>query len=267
MIVRRVRAVFEAGGLGGVVRALARRIVTPRARAFRPAVAAVRTGAGLEIGGPSPIFARGGLLPLYPQAARLDNLNFASRTIWEGAIAGGDSFVYDRRRAPGTQHIGEGSDLSAIGDARYDFVLSSHMLEHTANPLKALVEWKRVLRLGGTLVLVLPHGSDTFDHRRPVTTLAHLRDDLARGTGEDDLTHVAEILALHDVVRDPGVGDETTFRARAACNHELRSLHHHVFDEELARAAVTEAGFAVASVERVRPYHIVLLATKPTVAS
>lgn len=38
-----------------------------------------------------------------------------------------------------------------------DFVFSSHLLEHLDDPLATLKEWWRVLRVGGHLVLYLPH--------------------------------------------------------------------------------------------------------------
>jgi len=43
-----------------------------------------------------------------------------------------------------------------------------------------------VLGRGGMLVLVVPHPKRTFDHRRPVTTMAHLLEDERGETGEDD---------------------------------------------------------------------------------
>jgi SAM-dependent methyltransferase len=263
MILKRVMAVFKAGGLSAVVGAVVRRIRMPHARAYAACRGIVAGARGIEIGGPSPIFARGGLLPLYPLAARVDNVNFASATIWEGTIAEGESFQFHPGKAPGRQYIAEGADLRGVPAGEYDFVLSSHTLEHTADPLRALAGWKGLLRPGGTLILIVPHRDGTFDHRRPVTTLAHLIQDQERGMGEDDLTHLPEILELHDLARDPGVTDVATFRERAARNVEVRSLHHHVFDSRLAMAVVTQAGLVPVSVEPLEPYHIIVLAQVP----
>lgn len=41
-------------------------------------------------------------------------------------------------------------------DASYDFVHSAHCLEHVRDPLEALLNWWRVLRPGGHLLLSLP---------------------------------------------------------------------------------------------------------------
>jgi SAM-dependent methyltransferase len=261
VIVKRVVSVFKAGGVAAVVSAIVRRLGTPRARCFPICRQIVSGATGMEIGGPSPIFARGGLLPLYPLVTRVDNCNFAPSTIWEGVIKEGNSFHWGK--IPGRQFIAEGTVLHMIPSGRYDFVLSSHMLEHTANPLRALAEWGRLLRTGGGLVLVVPHRDGTFDHRRPITTMQHLIEDLETGMGEDDLTHLPEILELHDVSRDPGVSDAVKLRERAMHNAEIRSLHHHVFDTRLALAAVERAGLDILAVEPLRPYHIVVVARKP----
>jgi SAM-dependent methyltransferase len=265
LIVKRFVNVFKAGGVAGVLSAAARRIRTPHARSFPQCREMVSDGIGIEIGGPSPIFAWGGLIPLYPVARRIDNVNFASSTIWEDATREGDTFHFYSRKAPGRQFLAEGADVRVITSGKYDFVLSSHMLEHTANPLRALDEWKRLLKSGGALVLVIPARDGAFDHRRPITTLAHLIEDFDKNVSEDDLTHLAEVLQLHDLSRDPGVTDARTFHERAERNAEFRSIHHHVFDTRLAADTVFHAGFELLAVEPLKPYHIVMLARKPLV--
>jgi hypothetical protein len=57
------------------------------------------------------------------------------------------------------------------------------------------------------LVLLLPHKRHTFDYCHPVTALAHLVDDFKAEMGEDDLTHLPEILVLRDLERDPDGGE------------------------------------------------------------
>ncbi len=237
----------------------------PARPALRPAIlAATNGGTGLEIGGPSPVFFRGKLLPVYPRAERIDNVNFAGVTAWESDLRDGGEFRFDPARPPGRQFLREATNLHDLPDAAYDFVLSSHCLEHVANPLAALAEWRRVVRPGGALVLLLPDPTRTFDHRRPVTPLAHLQADLADRTSEADLTHLEEILALHDLRRDPWAGTPEEFRVRSERNATNRCLHHHVFDLDLMRAALAASGWAVDGVERVRPLHLVALAHRPT---
>jgi len=217
---------------------------------------------GLEIGGPSTIFTQRGHIPVYPLAARIDNCNFEHRTVWEGTVHEGETFVFNSQKAPGRQYVAEASELGRITDGAYDFVLSSHCIEHLANPRRGLAEWIRVLKDDGLLVLIVPHKDGTFDHRRPVTSLAHLIQDFEAGTTEHDLTHLDEILKLHDLARDPEAGGAAAFAERSKRNYENRCLHHHVFDTRLAVALVEHAGLQILAVEPVRPYHIVVIARK-----
>ena len=263
MLIKRLVSVFRAGGASAVLSAIVRRVRMPHARSFSLARQLIRGKTGLEIGGPSPIFSRGGLLPIYPHAARIDNCNFARRTIWEGEIEVSDEPTFRAGRTPGRQFVAEGGSLGTIADESYGFVLSSHMIEHTANPVGTLNEWARILQPSGVLVLIVPHRDGTFDHRRTVTSLEHLLHDAKRSTGEDDLTHIDEILAHHDLTRDAGASDVASFSARAFNNMAVRSMHHHVFDSRLVVAMLAAAGFVVVSVEAVLPYHVFAIAVKP----
>jgi SAM-dependent methyltransferase len=213
-----------------------------RVRGYRAFQDVVRGRSGLEVGGPSRLFRT--RLPLYPVIGALDGVNFGDTTVWEGRLSAGRTFEWGGA-ARGEQYLCEASRLDPVPSGAYDFVLSSNCLEHVANPLAALAEWRRVTRPGGWLVLALPRRERTFDHRRPVTTMAHLLDDLRAGRGEDDLTHLEEILALHDLSRDPLAGTPEAFAARSRANRENRCLHHHVFDAALVRGVMEHAGYAV----------------------
>lgn len=262
-MLRRGLALLRSRGVFGVARAVARRIRPPRARAVPLVRALVRDQAGLEIGGPSGVFRYSGPVPLYDVVGSLDNCNFAHETLWENALREGKSFRFHPRRRPGWQFIAEARALPMVPDGRYDFVLSSHTLEHLANPLGGLREWVRVIRPGGTLVLVVPHKDGMFDHRRPVTAWAHLLEDDARQTPEDDLTHLPEVLALHDLSRDPGAGTAEAFAERSRRNADTRGMHHHVLNTPLASRIVDSAGLQLRAVEPVQPCHILVVATKP----
>ena len=52
---------------------------------------------------------------------------------------------------------GDAQTLKGIKDAEFDFVYSSHTLEHMDNAELSLKNWWRVLRPGGFLILYLPH--------------------------------------------------------------------------------------------------------------
>lgn len=220
----------------------------------------VENKCGLEIGGPSGVFGDAGILPLYRYAATLDNCVFSQETIWEGKRSEGRTFRFHPRREEGFNFIREATDLHGISDNAYDFVVSSHSLEHVANPVKALKEWVRVVKSGGAIMVLLPHYRGTFDHRRRPTPVEHMLEDYGRGTDEQDLTHLQEILEFHDLSRDPGASNAGDFYRRSLHNFENRCLHHHVFDESNSFRLFEAVGLKVEIQEFAKPYHIVMLA-------
>jgi SAM-dependent methyltransferase len=244
-----------------VVKAVRRRLRRPLAGAdvYRSSLAGRR---GLEIGGPSEVFTDEGRLPIYRDLDHLDNCLFAGTTLWTGAVQAGRSFEFHPSKNLGSQFICEAANLEVIQDSTYECVLASHCLEHVANPLRALAEWKRVLKNDGLLLLLLPHRDGTFDHRRPVTPFSHMIEDYEQGKGEDDLTHVPEILALHDLALDKPAGTLDQFRNRCLDNFRQRAIHHHVFDTRTAVTLVDHAGFQVLRVDAIKPFHIVILAIR-----
>jgi len=187
----------------------------------------------------------------------LDNCVFSSATIWSSQS---EKYEFHPRKNPGRTFVCEGFDLKVIPDGSYDFVLSSHNLEHFANPIRALKEWERVVRPGGALVLVLPYYGKTFDHRRRPTDVTHMFEDFERNTQEDDLTHLPEILELHDLTMDPLAGSFENFRKRSLDNIQNRCLHHHVFDQQNSRELLERLGMDVIAVELAHPFHLVLFA-------
>jgi SAM-dependent methyltransferase len=212
----------------------------------------LRGRAALEIGGPSEIFALGPL-PIYGVLRSVDNCNYASQTLWKP-----DGF------GPryGRTFICEASSLKDVSDQSYACVLSSHSLEHVANPLKALYEWRRVLTTDGLLLLILPDKDHTFDWRRPTTTLEHMISDYENQTAEDDLTHMDEILRLHDLSKDLPAGTPEQFRARSLNNSVVRALHHHVFTLSSTLELLSYAGFSSILSEIAIPIHIIVLARR-----
>ncbi|WP_157985328.1 methyltransferase domain-containing protein [Lentzea terrae] len=262
-MIKAVLAKLKNDGVSGLITVVHDRFFPAQMSYYDSARHLFRDKVGLEIGGPTRWFRGGNLVPVYPDAARIDNCNFSAQTLWEGSIVEGATFRYDEQHEPGVQYVAEATDLSMIADGTYDFVLSSHVVEHTANPILAMSEWIRVLKEQGTLVLVVPHLNGTFDRNRPVTTLAHMIEDFEQRMPETDTTHVPEVLALHDLARDPEAGSPEEFAKRCADNLATRGLHHHVFDTALLIELVDHVGLEIMAVEAFRPFNIVVIARKP----
>jgi len=186
---------------------------------------------GIEIGGPSAVFKTTGYLPLYFVIETLDGVNFSNNTIWEGPLSAKEPYRFENKI--GKQFIGEGSNLNFVETNYYDFVLSCNNLEHIANPIKAIVEWKRIIKGNGIILLILPNKKANFDHKREYTTLEHLINDYTENVHENDLTHLPEILNLHDLKRDAQAGSFEQFKTRSINNLQNRCLHHHDFSEKL----------------------------------
>nr|WP_314897217.1 methyltransferase domain-containing protein [uncultured Flavobacterium sp.] len=214
---------------------------------------------GLEIGGPSPIFSKE--IPIYQVIDSLDGCNFSSQTIWEGSIVEGENFNYFENEK-GFQYICEASNLSAIPSEKYDFIIASHCLEHCANTLKTVKEWLRVVKKGGAVLFILPDKRYTFDYNRPITTFKHLLNDLESDVDETDLTHLAEILAVHDLKMDLPAGTKEQFKNRSLANYENRCLHHHVFDFELLQKIYNHYDIKIINMTFTKPYHQIILGIK-----
>ena len=59
-------------------------------------------------------------------------------------------------RASAADIRASGDDLPMFADGSLDFVVARHNLEHYVDVVKTLQEWRRVLRPGGHLAVVLP---------------------------------------------------------------------------------------------------------------
>jgi predicted SAM-dependent methyltransferase len=179
---------------------------------------------GLEIGGPSSTGKH-----FYHSCRTMDNVIFSKHTAWCHHT---DEYKFHPYKS-GKVLVLDAVDLSSIETQSYDFVFSSHCLEHIANPLKAIKEWLRVIRNNGYLVLIVPEKSVCFDHKRDHTTFQTLFQQYEKNVGEDDLSTLPEILEKHDLTMDLPAGNLEQFTRRSKLNYDNRCLHHYVYSPEL----------------------------------
>ncbi|HMT14084.1 MAG TPA: methyltransferase domain-containing protein [Aestuariivirga sp.] len=216
---------------------------------------------GLEIGGPSRIFSRSGPFPVYALVSSLDNVNFSDANFWS-TIPAGANFRYDENKPCGQQIIADAVDLSVIADESYDLLIASHVIEHIANPIRALKEWRRTLKPGGVAVIVAPDKRFTYDRNRPLTPLSHVLEDYHTNMTEDDDTHLDEVIRLHDLTNDGTVSSFEEHRARTLDNRVTRITHHHVFDIDLLADMLKAADFTILKQDVFRPYHLLVVAQR-----
>lgn len=69
--------------------------------------------------------------------------------------------------------VASGDNLP-VEDRSVDFVVSSHVLEHFYDPISTLLEWYRVIKIGGIIFMIIPHMCRTCDKDKPVTTLSDI---------------------------------------------------------------------------------------------
>ncbi|MBE0515560.1 methyltransferase domain-containing protein [Sulfurimonas sp.] len=261
-MIKSVIFIYKKEGLINLLIAIYGFLFPMKAKAYSLIKEIVSAGKGLEVGGLSSIFQQKNVIPIYTHIKLLDNCNFASHTVWEGNISEGLKYFYDEAHAPGRQYVLEATDLNQIESETYDFLLSSHMIEHTANPIKALKEWMRVVEDGGHLIVLVPHKDGTFDHKHPVTTLDHLIQDYENDVTEKDLTHMSEILELHDLSRDLEAGTHQQFSERSEKNYENRCWHHHVFNSPLVAELMDYLNLQIKAIEAIAPMHILVVVQK-----
>lgn len=123
-------------------------------------------------------------------------------------------------------------------DSSLDYVATSHVFEHVANPIQALHEWGRVLRDRGIVYAVIPDKKYTWDRARPTTPAAHLLEDYRAHVAQRDPTHIDDFVSgINWAEFAPGKSEaerEAYRRAlREATDQGLDiNIHFHTFEAE-----------------------------------
>jgi SAM-dependent methyltransferase len=88
----------------------------------------------------------------------------------------------------------DGGDAMALPEGQFDYVFSSHCLEHLANPVAALEHWKTRIKPGGVLFLHLP--SPEMRYWLPQNCAKHLHS-----WWPSQMQALVEDLGFRDVIR------------------------------------------------------------------
>ena len=76
-------------------------------------------------------------------------------------------------------------DNLPFADKSFDFVISSHVIEHFYDPIAALQEWKRVARK--YIFIIVPHRQRTFDKDRELTSYLRLYNRHMNLSADNDI--------------------------------------------------------------------------------
>lgn len=78
-------------------------------------------------------------------------------------------------------------DNLPFDDNSYDFVVSSHVIEHFYDPIKALLEWQRVARK--YIFIICPHKDRMFDKDKEETTIGELLERCMNPIEQTNFSH------------------------------------------------------------------------------
>jgi SAM-dependent methyltransferase len=85
-------------------------------------------------------------------------------------------------------------DANNLPEGQYDYIFSSHCLEHVPNPIAALEHWKGRLKPGGVLFLYLPHPD--MKYWLPQNNRKHLHQ-----WWPDDMESILTDLGFENIIR------------------------------------------------------------------
>ena len=153
-----------------------------------------------------------GPFKIFPYAISVDNGHHAAAFGWE--------------YSPGI--IADASNMTMLATESFDSVFSSHTLEHLKDTKANLDEWFRLVKVGGYLVLYLPHKDLYPNIGQPGSNPDHKHDFLP-----EDIIKVMESVGSWDLVvnqvrdRDLGPGSEMNEYSFLQVYKKTASGHEH----------------------------------------
>ena len=147
-------------------------------------------------------------------------------------------------------YYGEAINLPFL-DESLDYIVASHVLEHSANPIAALGEWYRALKPGGIAYVIVPDKRYTWDRERPDTTLEHMIEDYQNGVTDCDPTHIDDFAFGIDWAEFAAITEENLIEAQRrhyadSCKEQVArgediNIHFHVFTPGNFKSLIADA--------------------------
>ncbi len=121
--------------------------------------------------------------------------------------------------------VDNGETLYAFDDQSLDYVIASHFLEHTENPVSTIGNFLRTLKKGGIAFIIIPDKRFTFDRCRPIHGFDHIRKDFTDGPELSRLMHFREWIYFVERFR----GEKGIEKRADELMKQEYSIHFHVW--------------------------------------
>jgi SAM-dependent methyltransferase len=190
----------------------------------------------LEIAGPTLLFTKDYKFSIYDIFPNIDNINLYNLK---------DSYKFTKNSDNNKLYNNTYSDIKDI-KKEYNIIINSHVIEHMANPINTLNEYKKVLSKNGYILSFIPNKSVFWDKTRETTSFEHLLNDFTSNKEEDDDTHVEENLSVEHpfkLMNEHPDRPNGTFEDLCNNNVNNRIMHHHCFDLDLVKKLHEHIGF------------------------
>lgn len=154
-----------------------------------------------------------------------------------------DGHAYPSLDNKGPNLVMDCRDLSLFADAMFDYIFSSHFLEHVEDPQATLANWWRKLKVGGVLILYLPHKDYYPNIGQPGANPDHKHDFLP-----EDIVRLMRGLGGWALLENETRGDETFDYEYSFFQVYRKRADHHQIDvagqatKPVKTAAVVRSG-------------------------
>jgi SAM-dependent methyltransferase len=194
----------------------------------------------IEIAGPTLLFTKEYNFYIYDIFSNIDNINLYDLN---------DSYQFTKNSENNKIYNNTYNYISEI-KKKYDIIINSHLIEHMANPIKILNEYKTILKNESYILSFVPNKMVFWDSIRETTTFNHILDDFKNDVGEDDPTHIEENLSVNHpfkLMLEHPDRPNGTFEDLCKNNINHRIMHHHCFDQNLVMELHEYIGFQTIS--------------------
>lgn len=123
-------------------------------------------------------------------------------------------------------------NMSAIAKKDYNFIVCSHVIEHTPRVIQSLKNVYEHLAKNGMFVMAVPHKEFIFDKYRQTTSLNHHIKDFEQYDRNKDILHVIDFLENAQIKYLGKTEDITQHCLNFLEGSNELDLHYHTFTED-----------------------------------